>query len=135
MTSGPASSELASGLHRFTSRRSSAALAASLQNAGTRTFVLDLKGVRDKPGLLRAWREAIDAPRWTGSNWDAIEEGMRDLSWARARRYAVIVTGARGLARADPAAWATALDLLRHTAAEWDSRGVPMIVLVRGGLL
>lgn len=121
-----------SGLCELRSRVSSEELRRSLEAQGVRCFVLDLRGVPDKAALLEAWAESVDAPDWVGRNWDALEEAMRDLSWARAERYVVIVTGAAQLASADPKSWRTALDILRSAVAEWGSRGIPMLVLVRG---
>lgn len=121
-----------SGLYEFCSRVSSEELRRSLEAQGVRCFVLDLRGVPDKAALLEAWAESVDAPDWVGRNWDALEEAMRDLSWARAERYVVIVTGAAELASGDPKSWRTALDILRSAVAEWVSRGIPMLVLVRG---
>jgi len=121
-----------SGLCELRSRLSSEELRRSLEAQGVRCFVLDLRGVPDKAALLEAWAESVDAPDWVGRNWDALDEVMRDLSWARAERYVVIVTGAGELASADPKAWQTALDILRTAVEEWRTRGIPMLVLVRG---
>lgn len=120
------------GLLEFRSRLSSEELRRSLDAQGVRCFVLDLRGVSHKAMLLEAWVRSIGAPEWVGRNWDALDEAMRDLSWARAERYVVIVTGGGELASADPKSWRTALDILRTTIAEWQTRGVSMLVLVRG---
>jgi hypothetical protein len=61
-----------------------------------------------------------------------MDEAVRDLSWARAERYVVIVTGGGELASAEPKSWHMTLDILRTGVAEWETRGVPMLVLVRG---
>ncbi len=120
------------GLREFRSRRASKEISRSLEAQGIRCLVLDLRGVSDKAELLGAWTESMGAPDWVGRNWDAMDEAMRDLSWARAERYVVIVTGAGELASADPKAWQMALDILRTAIAEWEARGIPMLVLVRG---
>ena len=121
-----------SGLREFRSHLTSADICQRLEARGIGCFVLDLRGVSDKAGLLDTWAESIRAPEWAGRNWDAMDEVMRDLSWARTDRYVFIVTGAGALASADPKSWRTALDILRGAVTEWDSRGVPMLVLVRG---
>ncbi len=128
----PSGLEPPSGLREFRSRRSSREVQRALEAQGIRCFVVDLRGVSDKAVLLETWASSIGAPEWVGRNWDAIEEAMRDLSWARAERYVVIVTGGGALASADPRVWRTALDILRSAVAEWDSRGMPLLVLVRG---
>ncbi len=121
-----------SGLREFRSPRASDEIRASLEGQGIRSFVLDLRGVSDKAALLEAWAESVEAPGWVGRNWDALDEAARDLSWARAERYVMIVTGAGELASADPKSWQMALDILETAIAEWETRGIPMLVLVRG---
>ncbi len=125
-------SESPPGLREFRSPRASDEIRASLEGQGIRSFVLDLRGVSDKAALLEAWAESVEAPEWVGRNWDAMDEAMRDLSWARAGRYVLIVTGAGELASAEPKSWRTTLDILRTAIAEWEERGIPMLVLVRG---
>ena len=120
------------GLREFRSRRASEEICRSIEAQGIRCLLLDLRGVSDKAGLLAAWAESIGAPGWVGRNWDAMDEAMRDLGWARAERYVLIVTGAGELASTDATAWQTALDILRMAVNEWQTRGIPMLVLVRG---
>ncbi|MBA3626775.1 MAG: barstar family protein [Chloroflexi bacterium] len=120
------------GLREFRSRRASEEICRSIEAQGIRCLLLDLRGVSDKAGLLAAWAESIGAPGRVGRNWDAMDEAMRDLGWARAERYVVIVTGAGELASTDATAWQTALDILRMAVNEWQTRGIPMLVLVRG---
>ncbi len=124
--------EPSSGLREFRSRLSSDELKRSLDEQGIRCFVLDLRGVSGKAALLEAWGESVEVPQWVGRNWDAMDEAVRDLSWARAERYVVIVTGGGELASAEPKSWHMTLDILRAGVAEWETRGVPMLVLVRG---
>lgn len=120
------------GLREFRSRRASEEICRSIEAQGIRCLLLDLRGVSDKAGLLAAWAESIGAPGWVGRNWDAMDEAMRDLGWARAERYVVIVTGAGELASTDAKAWQTARDILRMAVNEWQTRGIPMLVLIRG---
>ena len=120
------------GLREFRSRRASEEICRSIEAQGIRCLLLDLRGVSNKAGLLAAWAESIGAPGWVGRNWDAMDEAMRDLGWARAERYVLIVTGAGELASTDATAWQTALDILRMAVNEWQTRGIPMLVLVRG---
>jgi len=120
------------GLREFRSRLSSDELKRSLDEQGIRCFVLDLRGVSGKAALLEAWGESVEVPQWVGRNWDALDEAVRDLSWARAERYVVIVTGGGELASVEAKSWQMTLDILRTGVAEWETRGVPMLILVRG---
>ena len=38
-------------------------------------------GIRSKQKLLAVVAEQLRFPAWTGRNWDAFEEALRDLSW------------------------------------------------------
>jgi len=132
MTIPPGLRGRAHGVRRFRSRRSSRELCASFEVAGARCFVLDLRGVTDRAALIARWGAAIDAPAYLGHTWDALDEVMRDLSWARSDRYVMILTGVGELTRADPGVWRHALIVLADAASSWQERGVPMLVLVRG---
>jgi hypothetical protein len=121
-----------SGVHRFRSRRSSRSLCRALERQGIRCFLVDLHGVSDKRGLLAATASALGARGSASRNWDALEEALRDLAWARAGRYAIVVTGGRMVAATEPRSWSTALDILGSAVAAWAGRSVPVVVLIRG---
>ncbi|HUE71888.1 MAG TPA: barstar family protein [Pirellulaceae bacterium] len=38
-------------------------------------------GIRSKQKLLAILADRLRFPAWTGRNWDALEESLRDLSW------------------------------------------------------
>lgn len=127
------SGELAASLYRWTSRYSSARLAARAEREGWRCFVLEGADVRDKAGLLAACARACGFPAYFGHNWDALLDMLRDLSWAPAQRgYLLIWNDARGLARSAPHDMDVALDVLRDAIAFWSPTPTPMAVLLRG---
>jgi hypothetical protein len=48
--------------------------------------------VRSKSELLKTIAQGLQAPSWFGLNWDALEEGLRDLSWIRAPKVVIYHT-------------------------------------------
>jgi hypothetical protein len=47
-------------------------------------------GVRSKQKLLRILAGKLRFPGYFGWNWDALEECLRDLSWLREQRVAIV---------------------------------------------
>ncbi len=124
--------QIAPGVYRFPSRASLATLQAEAEEAGWQLFYLDGATFHDKAGFLAAAKDAFDMPNYVGNNWDAFEEAINDLSWAPAAGYAVVFDDAAGLDDGDPAAFATAVDILNTTAQNWQQEGKPFYALVRG---
>jgi RNAse (barnase) inhibitor barstar len=91
---------------------------------------LDATAVRDKGRLLEACALSFSFPDWFGSNWDALADCLRDLSWRPARGYVILWRGAGGLADAAPDDFATALEIFRDAASYWKERGRVFIVLL-----
>ena len=46
-------------------------------------------GLDDKAALLSWYSGALDLPAYYGSNWDALEECLRDLSWIKERKVVI----------------------------------------------
>ena len=70
------------GLYRLTSRAGSASIASKAEQRGWRFFRLDGRQVASKSDFLQACAEALGFPSYFGHNWDALEDSLRDLSWA-----------------------------------------------------
>ena len=49
------------------------------------------RGVRSKEKLLRILADKLRLPGYFGSNWDALEDALRDLTWLPPGRGVVIV--------------------------------------------
>jgi RNAse (barnase) inhibitor barstar len=121
------------GIYRLTSRAGATTIAAQAERGGWRFFHLEGKHIASKAEFLQACAEAMRFPGYFGHNWDALEDSLRDLSWAPATRgYVVLYDGAGQFAAAQPTDFAVALDILRSAAASWRDTATPMIVLMRG---
>ena len=124
--------QIAPGVYRFPSRASLETLQAEADEAGWRLFHLDGSAIHDKAGFLAAAKRAFDMPAYAGKNWDALEEAINDLSWVPAAGYAVVYDDAGNLDDHDPAAFATAVDILNTAAQNWQQEGKPFYALLRG---
>jgi hypothetical protein len=124
--------QLAPGVYRFPSRAAHATLQAEAEEAGWRLFYLDGAAIHDKPQFLAAAKSALSMPAYVGNNWDAFEEAINDLAWAPAAGYVMILDNAGHLDEHDPAALATAADILATAADNWSQAGKPFYGLVRG---
>ena len=102
---------------------SPAELVAAARRHGWRPFHLDLHGAASPGELDAAARAAFALPAWAGPGLDALADLLRDLSWAPAERWLVVVSGAGSLVAADPARWAGLVDVLAGAAATWAGDG------------
>ncbi len=91
----------------------------------------DLSAVTDKAGLLTALAAAIEAPEHFGHNWDALVDVWTDLAWLEDRNRVVVLDGCGGPARACPADWAVALDIVRGAVAEHQASSTTLRVVLR----
>lgn len=121
------------GVYSYRSRASIASIAWRARITGWRFFHLDGQRIESKADLLAACAEAMRFPVTFGRNWDALEDSLRDLSWAPAHRgYLLLYDGAGRLAAAAPEDFAVAVDVFRSAAAHWRQSETPLAVLLRG---
>lgn len=96
-----------------------------------RFFHVDGAAVEDKRSFIRTAGDAMQFPAYSGQNWDAFEESLRDLTWAPARGYLVLFDEPDQFARRDPAQWAVARTILEDAISFWRAQGRPVVVLFR----
>ncbi|MEV5750988.1 barstar family protein [Actinoallomurus sp. NPDC052308] len=112
-------------------RKEAARGAAEAERAGRRVFWLDVHDVRDKRALLERCAEEFLLPSYFGHNWDALQDGLRDLSWAPANcGYLVMYDHWRELAGADPAVHQTLLEVFTAAVEHWRHTATPLAVLI-----
>jgi RNAse (barnase) inhibitor barstar len=105
-------------------------LAAAAAGNDFAVWRVDLAEVRSKQELLDAVARELAFPDWFGSNWDALEDCLTDLSWCVASGYVLILTNAGGFAAAEPEEFETALEVFDGAAEYWYDEDVPFWVLV-----
>jgi hypothetical protein len=95
-----------------------------------RGFFIDGKVVTDKATFLRVAGAALDFPGYSGQNWDALEESLRDLSWAPAVGYVLIYDNVWHLPWHDREAWQMVRSILTDVVAYWRTTDTPFYVLL-----
>jgi Barstar (barnase inhibitor) len=109
-------------------RRSAAAVLADAERRGAAAAVL--APVATKAELLAEFARALEFPGWVGRNWDALADALRDLSWLPPGPRVVVWVGAGVLRSAQPAAYRTALGVLREATARSVGTDRPLTVLL-----
>jgi hypothetical protein len=111
-----------------TVRRPAAAVLADAERRGAAAVMV---GPADtKAELLADFARALEFPGWVGRNWDALADALRDLSWLPPGPRVVVWAGAGLLRSAQPAAYRTALDVLREATARSVGSDRPLTVLL-----
>jgi hypothetical protein len=103
-------------------------VAADAERRGASAVVLG--PAASKAQLLEEFARALEFPGWVGRNWDALADALGDLSWLRPGPKVVVWSGAHALRSAQPAAYRTALDVLRDGAKRSMVSGRPLTVLL-----
>jgi RNAse (barnase) inhibitor barstar len=83
--------------------------------------------IGDQESLFRIFRQELQLPHYFGSNWDAFEECIRDLSWIKSRRIFLIHVDLPSL---DTVAFRTYLEVLSDTVSDWKSDGDHELLVV-----
>jgi Barstar (barnase inhibitor) len=109
-------------------RRPAAAVAADAERRGAAAVLLGPAAT--KAELLDGFARALQFPGWVGRNWDALADALGDLSWLPPGAKVVVWVGADALRARQPAAYRTALDVLRDGAERSMVSGRPLTVLL-----
>lgn len=107
-------------------------LLGAVRKSGLKLIRIDLGGVHDKAGLLRAIANGLEFPDWFGGNWDALQDCLTDLSWNKASGYVVILENSAEFIRRAPGEFATAREVCERAAAYWGEQGIPFWTLFGG---
>jgi hypothetical protein len=100
--------------------------------AGLAVFCLDLAGINGKTGFLDAAAKALEFPRHFGSNWDAFEDCLTDLSWLEAGGYVLLIQNLEDFSHNAPSEMAMAHTIFQDAAAYWKQHGVRFFVGLAG---
>lgn len=120
--------DLGSGVYHWHSDLDQGELEEQTDAAGWRLVILDTNEVTDKEGVLEACREAFDFPDWTGRNYDALVDALRDV---RGPNGALVVwEGWETLARADRSVFDTVFSIMRRRG-EFGPGGLFVVFLRR----
>ena len=108
-----------------------AALEAMARDEAVAVQVVDVSGVGDKADLLARIHAGLSFPDGWGRNWDALADGLKDLSWlGDAEPRLLVWHGLEGVHHADPELDATLCEILEETSAFWADQGIALWSLV-----
>lgn len=119
------------GLYRWWSPLQPSSVSEAVEAHGWRFFYLDGRQARDKASFLRSAAAAMSFPNYCGRNWDAFEECLNDLAWARAPGYVLLYDFVWWLACGQPESWQTVRAILADACEHWAQTGAPFFVLLR----
>lgn len=89
------------------------------RKAGLKLLRVDLKGVRDKQGLLAAVAAALDFPEWFGENWDAFEECLTDLPADSVRGFVLLLDHCAEFVEHSRSDFSAAMEIFESVAEFW----------------
>lgn len=102
------------------------ALETAANAAGLHVLRIDLRGCRNKSGLLKRIARTLHTPAGQGRNWDALADQLRDLGWLpEPRGFLLLFIHAAELRANDPASFTSLLSILNDAADYWRARDVP----------
>ena len=87
-------------------------------------FNLSLERIPSKLVLLEALKHSFALPDYVGSNWDALEESLRDLPTDHKEGFVLCVDPGEALLDLSRNDLYTFISILRGTAAFWASEGI-----------
>jgi RNAse (barnase) inhibitor barstar len=73
-------------------------------------------GLSDRESLFRALSRELQCPSYFGHNWDALSDCLRDLSWIKRRRVAILHSDLPSLAAREVLIY---LDVLAQAVRDW----------------
>jgi hypothetical protein len=119
------------GVHRLNIDTAAIELAGVFGAAGWRVMALALDGDSDKGSVLAGFATAGRFPDWVAPNWDALQDALRDLSWAPAAGYVVLIDGWDRFAAGSGEDAVVLRDVLERAVGWWADAGTPFHVLLR----
>ena len=119
------------GLRSVRGRLSAAAVVDDARRRGMAPHLA--RPAASKAELLDAVAYALDFPGWTGRNWDALADALADLSWLPAGPHVLVWPVPERLRDADPAAYATAVEVLHAATSTSAGSARPLTVLLVPG--
>lgn len=98
--------------------------------AGLAFFRLNAARIKGKHAFLKVAARALQFPTYFGSNWDAFEDCLTDLSWQQADGYVLLLTNLEDFADNAPAELEMTRSILRDASAYWKEQGIRFFVIM-----
>ncbi|HEY7237651.1 MAG TPA: barstar family protein [Burkholderiales bacterium] len=87
---------------------------------------IGLRGVTEKPALLRRIAATLGFPAWFGDNWDALEDCLTDLSWREGDGHVLVLEQFQSLPADE---LGVLIDVMITAAQFWAGRGKPFFAV------
>ena len=100
--------------------------------AGLAFFRLDATEVRSKQDFLKVTARILQFPKYFGSNWDAFEDCLTDLSWHQADGYVILLENLRSFADHNPAEFEMTRSIFHDATGYWKGQGIRFFVIMEG---
>jgi len=121
-----------SGVFRLEGEISAEELSKIAEGEGIAFFLVDGRKINNKEQFLRSSAHEMNFPDYFGSNWDAFEDCLTDMSWHESNGFMILYDNFGGFARDSPDEFAIMLGILRDTVDFWRSQEKPFFVVMRG---
>lgn len=102
------------------------------RGSALRVTRIGLAGVSDKTALMERVARALEFPRWFGTNWDALEDCLSDLSWPGAAGHVLLIEG-EGESELPGDERGILVEILASAAGSWADRKRPFFAVFVGG--
>ena len=118
------------GIYRVTFDISPESFMTIIANQELELFYLHGVHIHDKQSFIASLAETAKFPDYAQTNWDSLEECLRDLSWCPAAGYVIFYQGIEPFQTTAPDDWATALEILATAVDFWKDTNTPMYVFL-----
>ncbi len=109
---------------------------ALIEDAKQRAFAvwgLDGRKLNNDESIFEHFSQVMKFPDYFGHNWDAMDECLRELSWAPAKGHLLVINDIDALFLKSPDSYQSLLDSLRFSGKhwhEWRDQKIPFKVLL-----
>jgi hypothetical protein len=119
-----------SGIYNLKKEEDTPELEAMAVAPGYSLFRIDLTGMLTKEGFLRATAKALQFPPYFGTNWDALEDCLKDFEWCTAMGYVIIYEAAAPFAEIAPDELKMAKNIYKSAVKFWKKQKKPFYVFL-----
>lgn len=107
-------------------------LEAAARSFGFRIYTLGGSEIDSKAKLIEQLADLMKFPAGFGRNWDALLDSLRDLSWAPAPGYLLILKNPSLLLARNPEDFSAFFEIVAQAASDWSRRRIPFHLVVVG---
>ncbi len=97
---------------------------------GFKCYIINADQVPDKKGFLETMSATCELPDYFGFNWDALEECLRDFSFAPASGYIFGIIHAKKLQQSLGSEYDTFTAIFLNAADQWEKEGIVFKLLL-----